>query len=129
MLRIAINGYGRIGRAVLRAIFQNGLESRIRVEAINDLGNHATLAHLTRFDSTYGRYPGSVTLHEDMLQISGQSIRLLQEANARLLPGPNWAWIWCWSAAASSSSANRSSSTCRRARRGFWSATRWRAPS
>lgn len=55
MLRIAINGYGRIGRAVLRAIFQNGLESRIRVEAINDLGNHATLAHLTRFDSTYGR--------------------------------------------------------------------------
>ena len=86
MLRIAINGYGRIGRAVLRAIFQNGLESRIRVEAINDLGNHATLAHLTRFDSTYGRYPGSVTLHEDMLQISGQSIRLLQEANARLLP-------------------------------------------
>ncbi|MBV2131443.1 glyceraldehyde-3-phosphate dehydrogenase [Pseudomonas sp. MAP12] len=86
MLRIAINGYGRIGRAVLRAIFQQGLESRIRVEAINDLGDHATLAHLTRFDSTYGRYPGSVTLHGDCLQISGQSIRLLQEKDPGRLP-------------------------------------------
>ena len=86
MLRIAINGYGRIGRAVVRALFQQGLESRIHVEAINDLGDHATLAHLTRFDSTYGRYPGSVGLHGDCLQISGQSIRLLQERDASRLP-------------------------------------------
>jgi glyceraldehyde 3-phosphate dehydrogenase len=86
MLRIAINGYGRIGRAVVRSLFQQGLESRIRVEAINDLGDHATLAHLTRFDSTYGRYPGSVTLHEDCLQISGQSIHLLQEKDPSRLP-------------------------------------------
>lgn len=86
MLRIAINGYGRIGRAVARAVFQQGLESRVRIEAINDLGDHATLAHLTRFDSTYGRYPGSVTLHDDSLQISGQSIRLLQERDANRLP-------------------------------------------
>ena len=86
MLRIAINGYGRIGRAILRAIFQSDLHTRIHVEAINDLGDHATLAHLTRFDSTYGRYPGSVVLHEDMLQISGQSIRLLQERDPQRLP-------------------------------------------
>lgn len=86
MLRIAINGYGRIGRAILRAIFQSDLHTRIHVEAINDLGDHATLAHLTRFDSTYGRYPGSVVLHGDMLQISGQSIRLLQERDPQRLP-------------------------------------------
>ena len=79
MLRIAINGYGRIGRAVLRALFERDLENQIRIEAINDLSDTRAMAHLTRFDSTFGRFQGQVDLHEAMLQIRGQSLRLLQE--------------------------------------------------
>lgn len=86
MLRIAVNGYGRIGRAVLRALFERGLESRIHVEAINDLSDNATLAHLTRFDSTFGRFHGQIDVREDMLQIRGQSIRLLAEKDPTQLP-------------------------------------------
>jgi len=86
MLRIALNGYGRIGRALLRALFERGLEHKIRLEAINDLGEPATLAHLTRFDSTFGRFAGHVALHEDMLQVHGQSIHLLREREPINLP-------------------------------------------
>ncbi|MCQ4326165.1 type I glyceraldehyde-3-phosphate dehydrogenase [Stutzerimonas stutzeri] len=86
MLRIAINGYGRIGRTVLRALFERGLDNQIHIEAINDLSETATLAHLTRFDSTFGRFQGQVDVHDDILQIRGQSIRLLCERDASRLP-------------------------------------------
>jgi glyceraldehyde 3-phosphate dehydrogenase len=86
MLRIAINGYGRIGRALLRALFERGLERSLHIEAINDLGDHATLAHLTRFDSTFGRLEGHLDLHDDILQVHGQSIRLLRQAEMDKLP-------------------------------------------
>ena len=62
MLRIAINGYGRIGRAVVRALFERGLQEQVRIVAINDLSEHGTLVHLTRFDSTFGRFPQPVEL-------------------------------------------------------------------
>ena len=86
MLRIAINGYGRIGRALVRALFERGLQKQIHIEAINDLSDFATLAHLTRFDSTFGRFNGQVLLHDDILQIHGQSIRLLREREVVNLP-------------------------------------------
>ena len=86
MLRIAINGYGRIGRALVRALFERGLEQKIHIEAINDLSDFSTLAHLTRFDSTFGRFSGQVLLHDDILQIHGQSIRLLREREVVNLP-------------------------------------------
>ncbi|HCJ27997.1 MAG TPA: type I glyceraldehyde-3-phosphate dehydrogenase [Pseudomonas sp.] len=86
MLRIAINGYGRIGRAVLRALFERNLENQIHIEAINDLSERSAMAHLTRFDTTFGRFQGQVDLHDDMMQIRGQSIRLLQERDPSQLP-------------------------------------------
>jgi glyceraldehyde 3-phosphate dehydrogenase len=86
MLRVALNGYGRIGRALLRALVQRDLQQRIRLIAINDLGDHATLAHLTRFDSTFGRFPGAVELQGDQLHLAGQSIHLLSEREAFNLP-------------------------------------------
>ncbi|MDH4554268.1 type I glyceraldehyde-3-phosphate dehydrogenase [Pseudomonas sp. BN417] len=86
MLRIALNGYGRIGRAVVRALFERGLDQRLRIEAINDLGDFESLAHLTRFDSTFGRFPGHVALHDDHLQVNGQTIRLLRERDPVNLP-------------------------------------------
>ncbi|WP_457787672.1 type I glyceraldehyde-3-phosphate dehydrogenase [Pseudomonas sp. PL-6] len=86
MLRVALNGYGRIGRALLRALVQRDLQQRIGLIAINDLGDHATLAHLTRFDSTFGRFPGAVELQGDQLHLAGQSIHLLSEREAFNLP-------------------------------------------
>jgi glyceraldehyde 3-phosphate dehydrogenase len=86
MLRIAINGYGRIGRAVLRALFERELEQQIELIAVNDLGDHPTLAHLTRFDSTFGRFPGHIDLHDTSMQVNGQSIELLREPEVLNLP-------------------------------------------
>ena len=86
MLRIALNGYGRIGRALLRALFERGLESQLHVEAINETGDFTTLAHLTRFDSTFGRFLGQVDIHEDVMQVRGQSIRLINQKDFTQLP-------------------------------------------
>ena len=86
MLRIAINGYGRIGRCLVRALFERDLQQKIHLCAINDLGDPATLAHLTRFDSTFGRFAGQVDLQGDLLLINGQPIQLLREREVINLP-------------------------------------------
>ncbi len=86
MLRIAINGYGRIGRAVVRALFERGLQEQVQIVAINDLSEHGTLVHLTRFDSTFGRFPQPVELQGEAMVVGGQSIRLLAEREASRLP-------------------------------------------
>ncbi len=86
MLRIAINGYGRIGRALLRALVERKLENRLHLVAINDLCDPVTLVHLTCFDSTFGRFPGHVGMHEDSMQVNAQSIHLLREREAVELP-------------------------------------------
>ena len=65
-LRVAINGFGRIGRLVLRSIFEFGRRD-IEVVAINDLGPIETNAHLLRYDSTHGRYPGVITVKDDTI--------------------------------------------------------------
>ena len=60
MLRVAINGYGRIGRSVLRAIYESEARQWVEVVAINEPAELKTIAHLTRYDSTHGRFPGTV---------------------------------------------------------------------
>lgn len=86
MLRIAINGYGRIGRNILRALFERGLHTKLQIVAINDLGDAKILAHLTRFDSTFGRFADNVELSGEYLKVGQQSIRLFSQANPALLP-------------------------------------------
>ena len=86
MLRIAINGYGRIGRCLVRALFERKLEQQIHLTAINDLGEQSTLAHLTRFDSTFGRFPGDISLDGDTLRVNGHPIQLLREREVTNLP-------------------------------------------
>ena len=86
MLRIGINGYGRIGRAVVRALYQRQLQDQIEIVAINDLADGETLLHLTRFDSTFGRCDLPMTLAEDGLQIEGRTIKLLREPDVTRLP-------------------------------------------
>ncbi len=83
--RVAINGYGRIGRCLLRALVENH-HQKIHVVAINELGDNKTITHLTKYDSTHGPFPGDVALGDDELIINGQSIALLHEQEAQQLP-------------------------------------------
>ena len=74
--RIAINGYGRIGRCYLRSLHESGLASQFNVVAINEPADLASMAYLTRFDSTHGRFPGQVDSTADTLHIDGHPIRI-----------------------------------------------------
>ena len=85
-LRIAINGYGRIGRNVLRAWFENGADPTLAFVAVNDLGKPEALAHLTRYDSTHGRFAGEVCLEDGDLVIGGHRLRVFNEADPERLP-------------------------------------------
>ncbi len=86
--RIAINGYGRIGRCVLRALHESDIYPELQIVAVNDLTDITSLAHLTRYDSTHGRFPGQVAIAEsgDSLLINGQSVKVLAEADIAKLP-------------------------------------------
>lgn len=85
-MKVAINGFGRIGRNTLRNIFRRGLQSKINVIAINDLADTATLAHLLKYDSVHGPFPFTVNHDAEHLFIEGQSIRILKENDPSLLP-------------------------------------------
>ena len=61
-IRIAINGYGRIGRNILRALFESGRTDEFEIVAVNDLGDADTNAHLTKYDTAHGRFPGEVSV-------------------------------------------------------------------
>lgn len=78
--KVALNGYGRIGRCVLRALYERGAAAGFEVVAINDLADMASLEYLTRFDSTHGRFPGTVKIDHDCLQINGDRIQVLRSA-------------------------------------------------
>ncbi|PVZ72141.1 type I glyceraldehyde-3-phosphate dehydrogenase [Pelagibaculum spongiae] len=86
MLRLAINGYGRIGRCVLRALYENGAREQMQLVAINELAPVQSIDYLTRFDSTHGRFPGDVKQQDGRLIVNGDSIRLLHEADPSALP-------------------------------------------
>lgn len=85
-IRVAINGYGRIGRCILRAIFEYGHQNVFDVVAINDLSGIETTAHLTRFDSTHGRFLNDVVIENDRLIVSGHPIRVIAERDPSALP-------------------------------------------
>ncbi|WP_444926256.1 type I glyceraldehyde-3-phosphate dehydrogenase [Microbulbifer sp. TRSA002] len=72
--RIAINGYGRIGRSVLRALYESGARDSLQIVAINELADCDTIAHLTKYDSVHGRFSGEVSVHKDILVVNGDSI-------------------------------------------------------
>jgi len=86
MLRLAINGYGRIGRAVLRALHEGGHGEHMQVVAINEIADTNTVVHLTRYDSTHGRFRGAVAAQGDNLVIDGRPLRLLREPRVDKLP-------------------------------------------
>ena len=84
--RVAINGYGRIGQAVLRAIYERGLEKHLVPVAINELADIETVSYLTRYDTTHGRFPREVSIAGSQLIVDGQAISVLREERADALP-------------------------------------------
>lgn len=85
-VKIAINGYGRIGRNILRAIHELGRGEEFDVVAINDLGDAETNAHLTQYDTAHGRFPGDVSVDGDYLVINGDRLRVFAERDPSKLP-------------------------------------------
>src|ERR1700749_2737136 len=84
-VRVAINGFGRIGRNILRAIAESGRHD-IEVIAINDLGPVETNAHLLRYDSVHGRFPGEVTVKGDTISVGNGAIKVTAEKDPAKLP-------------------------------------------
>ena len=85
-IRVAINGYGRIGRNILRAHYEDGKKHDIQIVAINDLGNAETNAHLTRYDTAHGKFPGKITVEGDFMVVNGDRIKVCAKRNPAELP-------------------------------------------
>ena len=85
-IRIAINGYGRIGRNILRAHYEDGKKHPIEIVAINDLGDAKINAHLTQYDTAHGKFPGTVSVDGDSIVVNGDRIRVLSERDPARLP-------------------------------------------
>jgi glyceraldehyde 3-phosphate dehydrogenase len=85
-IKVGINGYGRIGRNVLRALYEGKQKDAIQIVAINDLGDANTNAHLTRFDTAHGRFRGEVHVDGDSMVVNGDRIRVVAQRDPTKLP-------------------------------------------
>jgi glyceraldehyde 3-phosphate dehydrogenase len=85
-IKVGINGYGRIGRNILRALYEYGRTDEIQIVAVNDLGDANTNAHLTRYDTAHGKFGGTIQVDGDSLVVNGDRIRVLAERNPANLP-------------------------------------------
>ena len=85
-IRVAINGYGRIGRNILRAHYEGGKRHDLQFVAINDLGNAQTNAHLTRYDTVHGKFPGAVAVEGESMVVSGDRIQVCAKRSPAELP-------------------------------------------
>src|SRR5580693_2737676 len=86
MIKVGINGYGRIGRNILRALYEGKRGSDLKIVAINDLGDANTNAHLTRYDTVHGRFPGEVHVEGDSMVVNGDRIRVVAQRDPSKLP-------------------------------------------
>ena len=86
MIRVAINGYGRIGRSILRAVYESKLQDQVKIVAINEPADNKTIAHLTRYDSTHGRFLGEVNCDKNTLTVCGDSIAIVHQDDLDQLP-------------------------------------------
>jgi glyceraldehyde 3-phosphate dehydrogenase len=85
-IKIAINGYGRIGRNILRAHYEGGKKHDLQIVAINDLGDPKTNVHLTRYDTAHGKFPGTVAVDGDSMVVNRDRIKVLANRNPAELP-------------------------------------------
>ncbi len=84
-IKVAINGYGRIGRNILRAVYESGRDD-VQIVAINDLGDAATNAHLTQYDTAHGKFPGTVEVDGEDMIVNGDRIKVFAERDPAKLP-------------------------------------------
>src|ERR671912_882096 len=85
-IKVAINGYGRIGRNILRAHYEGGKKHDLAIVAVNDLGPPETNAHLTRYDTAHGKFPGKVEVEGDHMVVNGDRIRVVAQRDPAQLP-------------------------------------------
>jgi glyceraldehyde 3-phosphate dehydrogenase len=85
-IKIGINGYGRIGRNILRALYESGRTNEFQIVAVNDLGDANTNAHLTRYDTAHGKFPGEISVEGENLVVNGDKIKVLSERDPAKLP-------------------------------------------
>jgi glyceraldehyde 3-phosphate dehydrogenase len=85
-IRVAINGYGRIGRNILRALYESGRNRELQIVAVNDLGSPETNAHLTRYDTVHGKFKGTVAVEGDSMVVNGDRIKVLAQRDPAQLP-------------------------------------------
>jgi glyceraldehyde 3-phosphate dehydrogenase len=85
-IKVGINGYGRIGRNVLRALYEGKRTGELQIVALNDLGDPKTNAHLTRYDTAHGKFPGQVQVDGDSMVVNGNRVRVLAERDPSKLP-------------------------------------------
>ena len=88
--KIGINGFGRVGRLTLRAVNQYH-KGKMEVAAINDLTDAKTNAHLLKWDSTYGRYPGEIEATDNSIIVDGKEVKVLAERDPAKIPWRDWA--------------------------------------
>ena len=81
-VKVAINGYGRIGRNVLRALYEAKRNNEIRIVAVNDLGDAETNAHLTQYDTAQGKFPGDVGVEGGDLVVNGDKIKVVRRTRS-----------------------------------------------
>ena len=85
-IKVAINGFGRIGRNVFRAMFESGQQDQFEVVAVNDLGDAATIAHLLQYDTAHGRFGETVTVEGDAFLVGGRRVQVFAERDPAQLP-------------------------------------------
>ena len=85
-IKVAINGYGRIGRNILRAHYEGGKKHDIQIVAINDLGDVKTNVHLTKYDTAHGKFPGTVGIDGEYMVVNGDKIKVLANRDPSKLP-------------------------------------------
>ena len=85
-IKVAINGYGRIGRNIMRAVYESGRTDEIQIVAINDLGDAETNAHLTQYDTAHGKFPGEVSVDQGDLIVNGDRIKVFAQRDPSQLP-------------------------------------------
>ena len=86
VIKVGINGYGRIGRNILRALYESKRTNEIQIVAVNDLGDTNTNAHLTQYDTAHGKFPGTITIENDSMIINGDKVGVLSERDPSKLP-------------------------------------------
>ncbi len=85
-IKVAINGYGRIGRNVVRALYESNRNNEIQIVAVNDLGDAETNAHLTQYDTAHGKFPGEISVEDGYMVVNGDKIKVLAKRDPSKLP-------------------------------------------